>query len=461
MKHLSLVLVSLAIAAAQLLAQTGALKPNIVLIFCDDLGYADLGSYGHPSIRTPHLDRMAAAGQRWTSFYVAASVCTPSRAGLLTGRYPIRSGMCSNKNRVLFPNSTGGLPDGEITLAEQMKQAGYYTAMVGKWHLGHLPEYLPTRQGFDYYYGIPYSNDMDFVGGKPYWEFADSIPYQYYNVPLLENETVVERPVDQNTITRRYSQKVADLIKAPKDQPFFIYLAHSMTHIPLFASEDFRGKSRRGLYGDATEEIDGGIGLILQTLEEQGLSENTLVIFTSDNGPWLPFRTHGGSAGLLRDGKGTTWEGGMRVPAIFYWKGQIAPEIVMDMGSTLDIFPTLSALTGLSLPDDRVYDGYDLSATLLQKETSPRDHLIYYRGQKIYAMRWGPYKAHFSTQTAYQNENLYQEHNPPLLFNLEQDPGESYDIAARHPEVLEQILRLRRQHEATVAPVKDMLAERK
>lgn len=258
--------------------------PNFIIIFADDLGYGDLSSYGHPSIHTPNLDRMAANGQKWTNFYAAASVCTPSRAALLTGRLPVRSGMASNKHRVLFPDSQNGLPATEITLAEQLKKASYKTACIGKWHLGHKEAYLPTNNGFDYYFGIPYSNDMDKVHKTPsreYWRKpADSIKTEHFNVPLYQNLEIIERPANQNTITSRYSKEAVSYIKQNKDEPFFIYLAHNLPHIPLFASEGAKGKSKRGLYGDVVEEIDKGVGQILEALEEEGLSENTIVVFT-------------------------------------------------------------------------------------------------------------------------------------------------------------------------------------
>ena len=438
-----------------------ATRPNMVVIFCDDLGYGDLGTFGHPTIHTPNLDNMAAEGQKWTSFYVAASVCTPSRAALLTGRYPIRSGMCSDERRVLFPDSAGGLPDTEITIAEALKDVGYATACIGKWHLGHLDQYLPTEHGFDYYYGIPYSNDMDYVGGdNRHAKLRFEPEIEYWDVPLIRNKEVIERPADQNTITKRYTEEATQFIRDNSDQPFFLYMPHSMVHTPLFASEKFDDTSPRGLYGDVMAEIDWSVGEILNTLREEGLAENTLVVFTSDNGPWLSMLQAGGSAGLLRMGKGTTWEGGMREPTIFYWPGRIEPGVVMDMGSTLDLFPTACSLAGAEVPDDRVMDGYDLSPVLFNGESSPRDSLIYYRGEQIFAARKGPYKTHYITQGAYGMGMERTAHETPLLYHLEHDPSEKYNIAEDHPDVIEEINQMVEEHRATVEPVKDQLVER-
>ncbi|MGB7396136.1 MAG: sulfatase [Pricia sp.] len=438
--------------------------PNFVIIFADDLGYGDLGVFGHPTIKTPHLDRMAFEGQKWTNFYVAASVCTPSRAAMLTGRLPVRSGMCSNEQRVLFPDSKNGLPPSEITLAEQLKTAGYATAAIGKWHLGHQSPHLPTENGFDYYFGIPYSNDMDKVDGKAYWDYweqpDDSILSEHFNVPLLRNTKVVERPADQETITKRYSKEAVSYIKKNADKPFLIYLAHNLPHIPLFASDEFRGKSERGLYGDVVTEIDDGVGKIIAALKEEGLAENTIVVFTSDNGPWLPFKLNGGSAGLLRAGKGTTWEGGMREPTIFWSPGTIKPGVISDIGSTLDLFTTFSKLAGTEIPDDRIIDGVDLSGTLFEQQASPRDHMFYYRGTELYAVRLGDYKAHFITQGAYGQFGEREEHENPILYNVDQDPSEQFDIAAAHPEILQEIRSLVDEHRARLKPGKDMLAER-
>ncbi|WP_234364079.1 sulfatase family protein [Lunatibacter salilacus] len=445
--------------------------PNIIVIFADDLGYGDLGVFGHPSNKTPHLDRMAYEGQKWTNFYVAAPVCTPSRAGLLTGRLPIRSGMCSDKRRVLFPDSKGGLPQTEITIARALKGNGYQTAAVGKWHLGHQSPFLPTDHGFDSYFGIPYSNDMDKVETTDHFTLAETERYQAYNVPILRDKTEVERPADQRTITKRYTDEVVGKIKDLKDKgPFFIYLAHSLPHIPLFRSEEFKDTSVGGIYGDVIEEVDWSVGQILETLKEEGIAENTLVVFTSDNGPWHTFRTHGGTAGLLRGAKGGTFEGGMREPTIFWWPGKIQPAVVTDMGTTMDLMPTFCALSNTKLPDDRVYDGFDITPLLMGTGKGKRETVFYYRGAQVYAIRKGDYKAHFITQLEYGNPTAHPVTNPPiplengatileepLLYNVNIDPGERFNIAADHPQIIAEIREVLAQHKAGLVPVENQL----
>jgi arylsulfatase A len=434
-------------------------SPNIVVIFCDDLGYGDLSCFGHPTIRTPNLDRMAAEGVRLTQFYSASPVCTPSRAALMTGRLPIRSGMCSDKRRVLFPNSGGGIPASEVTLAEGLKAQGYTTACVGKWHLGHLPQFLPTSNGFDSYFGIPYSNDMDRVndaprGREPFWDPK----IEYWNVPLMRDLEIVERPADQTTITKRYAEEAVSFIKKNKDGKFFLYLPHSLPHVPLFRSKEFEGKSLRGLYGDVIEEIDWSVGQVLQTLKELKLDQNTIVWFTSDNGPWLTFQDHGGTAGLLREGKGTTWDGGMREPSVCWWPGTIpAGQVSAELGTTMDIYATSLSLAGAKPDADRVVDGYDLTESLKGKSKSPREVVYYYRGTKLMALRKGPWKAHFSTQESYTGNRQLTEHDPPVLYNLEVDPSEKWDVAEQHPEVITDLKAAAEAHKATVVPVPSQL----
>lgn len=436
--------------------------PNVVVIFCDDLGWGDLGCFGNPTIHTPQLDRMAAEGQKWTQFYVAAPVCTPSRAGLMTGRLPIRNGMTSSSRVVLFPNSGGGLPPEEVTLAELLKQKGYATGAFGKWHLGHLPQYLPTAQGFDTYFGIPYSNDMDKIGGPGYRGEVVKNPDYYpeikdYNVPLMRDEKIIERPADQNTITRRYTEEAVKFIRSNQDRPFFVYLPHSMPHIPLFASKEYRGKSIRGLYGDVIEEIDWSVGQVLDTLRELKLDKNTLVVFSSDNGPWLTFQTHGGSAGPLRAGKGTTFEGGQRVPTIFWWPGSIRPGMVTELGSTLDLMATFAALTGTKIPDDRKLDSYDLTPVLQGTGSSPRQEMFYWTRGELHAVRSGPWKLHVKMRDPV-NYGRTVVPKQPELYQVERDISEAYNVADQHPEVVERLLKMLEVHAADIEPHEDMLA---
>lgn len=437
----------------------GADAPNIVVIFCDDLGYGDLSCFGHPTIKTPNLDRMAAEGVRLTQFYSASPVCTPSRAALMTGRLPIRSGMCSDKRRVLFPNSGGGIPESEVTLAEGLKKQGYATACIGKWHLGHLPQFLPTSNGFDSYFGIPYSNDMDRVNDAPRGKESFWNPQvEYWNVPLIRDLEIVERPADQTTITRRYAEEAAAFIKKNKDEKFFLYLPHSLPHVPLFRSKEFEGKSLRGLYGDVIEEIDWSVGHVLQTLRNLKLDQNTIVWFTSDNGPWLTFKEHGGTAGLLREGKGTTWDGGMREPSICWWPETIpAGQVSAELGTTMDIYSTSLALAGARLEKDRIVDGYDLTESLKGNSKSPRENVYYYRGTRLMALRKGPWKAHFATQESYTGNNKLTEHDPPVLYNLEVDPSEQWDVAEEHPEIIAEIKAVAVAHGKTVVAVPSQL----
>lgn len=441
---------------------------NFIIIFADDLGYGDLSCFGHPTIKTPVLDRMAIEGQKWTNFYVGASVCTPSRAALLTGRLPIRNGLMSDKARVFFPDSKNGLPAKEITLAEQLKKANYSTHMIGKWHLGHREQFLPTNHGFDEYYGIPYSNDMDLTrklnSGMDYWELwtkeYHNLSPEEFNIPLLSGTDQVERPVDQTSIVKRYTDHTLEILNKhqKEDPPFFIYFAHNLPHVPLFASAEFKGRSKRGLYGDVVEEIDYNIGRLLEALKKNGLDKNTIVVFTSDNGPWLPTEISGGSAGLLRDGKGTTWEGGMRVPTIFWAPEIILPGVITEMGTTMDLFKTFSEIAGIESPQDREMDGVDLSPVLFNKKKSPRNEVQYYRERELYAYRLGSYKAHFITQPGYRNGKVY--HDPPLLFNVDEDPSERFNLAAQYPEVLAEIQKAVKAHREKMKKDPDLLVER-
>ncbi|MFM2096376.1 MAG: hypothetical protein RIS70_3500 [Planctomycetota bacterium] len=434
--------------------------PNVVIIYADDLGYGDLSCYGHPTIHTPNLDRMAAEGMRFTNFYSAAEVCTPSRTALLTGRYPVRSGMCHDQFRVLRASAKGGLPKNEVTLAELLKLQGYATGMVGKWHLGHLPEHLPPHHGFDSYFGLPYSNDMQPAPdapqgrGKFFQENND-----FWRTPLIRDLAIVESHPDQRQLTRRYTEEAQRFIQAHKDRPFFLYIAHTFPHVPLFASESFRGRSRAGIYGDVVEELDWSVGQVLQSLRDAGVERQTMVVFSSDNGPWLIFDQHGGSAGLLREGKGSTWEGGMRVPSIAWWPGRIPAGFVQrEIATTMDVFTTCAKLGGAAPPQDRIIDGLDIRPLLFNEGPVEREAFIYYRGATLYAARLGMWKAHFITRSAYGPDKP-ETHDPPLLFHLGEDPGERFNRAKEHPEVLVQIRQAVERHRATVDAAPSQLVE--
>lgn len=429
-------------------------RPNFVIIFTDDQGFADLATYGAKGFETPNLDRMAGEGMRFTSFYVAASVCTPSRAALLTGRYPMRVGLPS----VIFPRHKIGLNTEEITIAELLKQENYATKAVGKWHLGAHPDFFPTNHGFDHFFGLPYSSDMSpKAENNPREEERQRFPL----LPLIEDTTIVEREPDQVKLIRRYTERAINFIDGNQDQPFFLYYAHSLPHVPLYASENFRGSTEAGFYGDVILEIDWSVGQILEALEERDLRENTLVIFTSDNGPWLVFGDHGGSAGNLREGKITTFEGGHRVPAIVSWPGQIPSGVVSDkMATSLDLFPTIAGLAGAELPENRIIDGYDIWPILSGDENaeSPyKDNPFYfYLDDNLEAVRLGPWKLHVAHEylgvgEAGQGGEVGEYEVGEIersLFNLENDPGETKNLVVDHPEKVEQLMELIEQGRA-------------
>jgi arylsulfatase A len=458
--------VTLPVAAVVLLtaaAQAQTRPPNVVIIYADDLGYGDLGCYGHPAIRTPHIDRLASEGMRFTEFYSAAEVCTPSRTALLTGRYPIRSGMCHDQFRVLRNRSLGHVPDSEVTLAELLKGRGYATAIVGKWHLGDWltnPDGHPSRHGFDHVFGLPHSNDMNATMDAP--KGATSRLDQqanWWNAPLYRNHDLVERPADQTSLTARYAAEATQFIRASKSKPFFLYFAHTFPHVPLFASNKFRGHSAAGLYGDVVEELDWSVGEVMATLRSEGLADNTLVFFSSDNGPWLIMGLAGGSAGLLRDGKGSTWEGGMRVPGIAWWPGRIPAGVVQhEVAVTMDLFVTCAKLAGAEPPRDRPIDGIDIAPLLFEQKPIARDVFIYYRGSTLYAARLGPWKAHFITRPAY-GAGQPEPHDPPQLYHLRHDPSERFDVAKDHPDVIADIKAAVERHKAGVTPAPSQLVE--
>ena len=436
-------------------------RPNVIIIFTDDQGYGDVGAFGAEGYETPNLDRMAAEGNRFTDFYVAAPVCTPSRAALLTGSYPKRVGLAY---RVLFPFSPTGLNPEEVTIAEMLKARGYATAAVGKWHLGHHTSFLPTRQGFDTYFGIPYSNDMgNNAYGRSEWARAQGADSAFVSplTPLMRGEEVVESGPDQTQLTRRYTEEALRFIEENRAAPFFLYLAHSMPHVPIAASEAFAGRSAHGLYGDVISEIDWSVGQILAKLDALGLDENTVVFFTTDNGPqvwegeesgwvWSPENdgrgTRGevgyrsGSAGPLRGSKNTTWEGGMRVPMIARWPGRIpAGTVTSEMGTAMDLLPTIARITGGTLPPNVQIDGYDIGA-LLRAEPgaqTPYAAFYYYRDDRLQAVRSGRWKLHVY-RPEWEDED-YEGSREPLLFDLYADVGETHDRASEYPQVVAQL----------------------
>ena len=394
--------------------------PNIVFIFADDLGYGDISSFGATDIATPNIDRIADEGIKFTSFLSASPVCSPSRAGLLTGRMPQRMGI----NAVFFPESLTGMDPEEITFAEILKEKGYQTAAVGKWHLGHMERFLPLNQGFDQYFGIPYSNDMRSV------------------VYMRDNE-VEEFEVDQTYTTQKYTEEALSFIDQASDSPFLLYVAHNQPHVPIYASPDFQGKSNRGLYGDVIQEIDWSVGQILKKLEEKGILENTLIVFSSDNGPWLVMEDHGGSAGDLREGKQFTFEGGVRVPTVAMWKGKIpAGQVYEEMATQMDWFPTFCKLVGAEIPSDREIDGKDLSAVLFENGNREEDTFLYYMLSDQRGYREGDWKIKrpYKGFAGSRGMKAVEAHDT-LLFNLKNDPGETTNLAKENPEKLAQMMR--------------------
>ncbi len=418
--------------------------PNIVLIFIDDLGYGDVGYTGATGYSTPNIDRLATNGLIFTNFYSAQAVCSASRAALLTGCYPNRIGITGALNHTAYH----GLNSEETTIAEVLKTKGYRTAIVGKWHLGHHEKFLPLQHGFDEFLGLPYSNDMWPVDydGKPH----SGRKAMYPKLPLIEgNKTIqyIETLDDQNKLSAMYYERGIDFINKNAGNPFFLYLSHSMVHVPLGVSDQFRGMSQHGLFGDVMMELDWGIGNIVNVLRKNGILDNTLILFTSDNGPWLNYGNHAGSTGGLREGKGTTWEGGQRVPAFAYWKGQLRKGTSNHLLSTLDILPTLAKITGSQLPESPI-DGVDFSPVLFTDSTeSPRDHLyFYYNRNDLEAIRKDQWKLILPhSYRSYENVNPgndgwpgpYARGSAPLsLYNLRRDPGERYDVKELYPDVL-------------------------
>lgn len=390
-------------------------RPNIIIILADDMGYGDLGSYGSHTINTPNLDELAAKGARFEHFYSASPVCSPARAALLTGRYPVRMGI----HKVFYPESLQGMDPEEITIAELLRDRGYRNALIGKWHLGHHEQFMPWNQGFDEFFGLPYSNDM---GGL----------YFFRNRDILFEE------IDQRFLTQAYTQEALRFIDANTEQPFFLFLSHSMPHVPLYASPDFQGKSEAGLYGDVIEELDWSVGQIIARLKQHAIDDNTLVFFTSDNGPWRLFGEAGGSAGPLRGGKRFTFEGGMRVPAIAYWPKRVpAGTTPQSVASLLDLLPTIAAINNIPLPNDRVIDGQDITPLLLGEEMADRPFFYFMNGE-IRAYRFGPWKIKkpFNGELGWLRwlHSGFVAAHGPQLFNLAEDPGESTNLKNDHPQ---------------------------
>jgi arylsulfatase A len=395
-------------------------KPNIVYIFADDLGYGDLSCYGAKDINTPNIDQIAKQGIKFTEFYSASSVCSPSRAALLTGRYPQRMGI----NTVFFPESFTGIPDTEITIPEILKEKGYATGIVGKWHLGHHYQYLPLQQGFDEYFGIPYSNDME-------------------SVVYMRGNEVESYKVKQQYITKTYTKEAQKFITKNKDNSFFLYIAHSMPHVPLYASEEFIGTSKRGLYGDVVQELDWSVGQILKSLREHGILENTLIVFSSDNGPWLAMKEDGGSAGDLREGKTFTFDGGMKVPTVAMWKNRIPQGIInTEVASQMDWFPTIANITGSSIPKGLVIDGLDISKVLTNKGNRKNSDLLFLDGKQLQGYRSGQWKVKLPYKGFRGNKwKQFVKAHDTLLFNLNTDPGEKNNLFEKYPEKAKEILK--------------------
>ena len=435
------VLFGLALAAPPASVASQDRPPNFVIIFTDDQGYADIGAFGAEGFETPNLDRMAAEGRAFTDFYSAQAVCSASRVALLTGCYPNRVGI----QGALGPGSKIGINEQEMTIAEMLKPLGYATAIYGKWHLGDAPGFLPTRHGFDDYFGLPYSNDM--------WPFHPTNPDGYPPLPLIDGEETIQTNPDQRNLTTWYTEHAVEFIDEHADEPFFLYVPHSMPHVPLFVSDKFAGKSEQGMYGDVIMEIDWSVGRILDALRRNDLDEQTLVVYTSDNGPWLSYGDHAGSAGPLREGKGTTFDGGQREPTLMRWPGRIPPgSACSEPAMTIDLLPTIAAITGATPPDHPI-DGLDISALVFGEPDaeSPHDALYFYWGRELQAVRSGRWKLHFPHEyrslknkggTGGQPAPYVQREIGEALFDLRDDIGETTDVKADHPEILSRLREL-------------------
>lgn len=420
-------------------------RPNFIIIFADDLGYGDLSSFGHPTINTPHLDKMASEGMKLTQFYVGSSICTPSRAALLTGKLPVRTGMYGERS-VLFPDNASGLQPSEQTIASALKSLDYKTACIGKWHLGHLEEYMPMNHGFDTFYGIPYSNDMRPEGQ---WDYARN---NFPPLPFLDGVDTIGVSLDQSQFIKMFTDRSIDFIQQNKNNPFFLYLAHTAPHTPLMVNKENKGKSKRGLYGDVVEELDRSVGKILNTLKYMNIEKNTFVIFTSDNGPWGWRGINGGSAGLLKGNKGSVYEGGYRVPSIAWMPGRVEEGIISrSICSTLDLYPTIMAISGNKESQINGLDGIDISRALFEN-LPVRNNIHYYRKDTLVAIRHKEWKIYIDDPNPWNDE--FTKADLPLLYNLDQDPSEKYNIADSHPEIIDDLIQIAEAHikETIVAP---------
>ena len=440
-------------------------KPNFIVIFTDDQGYNDLSCFGSTKIKTPNIDSIAKDGRKFTSFYVASPVCSPSRAALLTGCYPKRVGM---EKHVVFPAHKHGMHTDEVTIADLLKDNGYATACVGKWHLGHEKLFLPTSQGFDSYFGIPYSNDMSHPDNKnkpkinsdEQWKRQESD--LDWNTPLMIDEEIAELPVNQRTITRRYTNKAIDFVKASKDKPFFLYLPHSMPHIPLYVPDDVYDPNPKNAYTNVIEHIDAEVGRLLKTVTDLGLDKNTYIIFTTDNGPWLQFKHHGGSALPLRDGKGTTYEGGQRVPCVMKGPGIPAGSETSEIMSTMDLLPSIAKLAGLELKTRGEIDGVDASQLMLGAEKSPRNEFVYYSSRgELNGLRQGDFKLRVVEGWTGRGKKRKKTGKVTVeLFNLKEDIGEKNNLATKMPEKVkalkERMMALDKEISMAVRPRGDM-----
>lgn len=418
--------------------------PNIIIIFTDDMGYGDLGCFGNQVTKTPHIERLAAEGIKFTDFYAGASLCTPSRAALLTGTYPVRNNMATNFRGecVCFPVDEMGLNPNEITIAEVLKQKDYKTALIGKWHLGDQKEFLPTQQGFDYYYGVPYSNDTG--EGRFKWRGANQT-YDHPKIPLLRNERVIEQPVVQNTLTERYTYEAIRFIKENSKKPFFLYYAHTMPHYPIVANDAFKGRSENGLYGDVIEEIDWSVGEITKTLENSGLLENTIIIFTSDNGAPRTYKE--ASNGNMSGYKGTPLEGGYRVPLVVSWKGTLPEGKTSNaISSVMDFLPTIAHIVDVELPTDRIIDGMNIYEILTNPEEteSPHAYFAYYLMDQMKAIRVGDWKLHLPLDGYIDMWAKDLGPRKPKLYNLKDDIAEKVDLSKEYPEKVEEMMTIAR-----------------